>query len=198
MLAQLFNLVKNESQTEIISNPIIPDEQNNHAVGMATDSIFSGLQGALANGGLKHVLNMFSDGGDSSVSSPITGDIIQNLTGSLVNKFGMNTQSAEHIASTVVPSVLQKMISKTNDPADQSFNINGVISSLMGSDSTLGCPVQIPGAEGSDADGIDFGSIVQNLSGSDPDRKQLGLQGLDNLSGLIGRAVTDREPALIK
>jgi hypothetical protein len=44
MIEQLFKLIQSESANEIINNPVIPNENNNHAIGLATDSIFSGLQ----------------------------------------------------------------------------------------------------------------------------------------------------------
>ncbi len=188
MLEQLFNLVKTSSQSEIIDNPAIPNEQNNHAVGLAADSVYNGLQGALANGGLKSVLGMFTGNGDTSGSNPIVGGIINNLAGSLANKFGIDASKAADMANSLIPSVLAKLTSKTNDPNDSSFDINGIIGSLTGGNSSQGSPVQIPGMEQGQGGGIDFGGILKNLSGSGLDSNNDGSVGLDDLAGMIGKA----------
>ena len=193
MLEQLFKLIENESQTEIINNPAIPEEQNNHAVGLATDSIFNGLQGALANGGLKDVLGMFagnqSTGTDNQLVNGISGNFITNL----MNKFGLDSEKATAIAKSVIPAVLGKLVSKTNDPNDNSFNINGVIGSLMGGDSSQGSPVQVDGITGQQGGGIDFGSILKNLSQGGLDSNQDGSIGLDDLSGLISKVTGNKQ-----
>ena len=187
MLEQLFNLIKNESQNEIINNPAIPNEHNNHAVGLATDSIFSGLQGALANGGLKDVLGMFA-GGNTSSNNPIVGGIINNLVGGLMNKFGIDSPMATSIASSLIPSILGKIVHKTKDPNDSSFDINGIIGALTGGNSSQGSPVQIPGLQQQQGGGgIDFGGILKNLAGGAIDSNHDGSIGLDDLSGLIGK-----------
>jgi len=187
MLEQLFKLIENESQNEIINNPAIPEEQNNHAVGLAADSIFNGLQGKLANGGLKDVLDMFagkqSTGTDNSLVSGITGNFITNM----MNKFGIDSDKAEAIAKSVIPGVLGKLVNKTNDPNDSSFNINGVIGSLLGGDSSQGSPVQVDGLAGQQDGGIDFSAILKNLSSGGLDSNNDGSIGLDDLSGLIGK-----------
>jgi hypothetical protein len=188
MLEQLFNLIKTNSQNEIIDNPAIPNEQNNHAVGLAADSVFNGLQGALANGGLKSVLGMFTGNGDTNGSNPIVGNIIHNLTGSLASKFGIDENQASGIASSLIPSILSKMANKTNDPNDSSFDINGIMGSLTGGNSSQGSPVEIPGMDQNQSGGIDFGGILKNLSGGVLDSNQDGSLGLDDLAGLIGKA----------
>lgn len=187
MLEQLFNLIKNESQNEIINNPAIPNEHNNHAVGLATDSIFSGLQGALANGGLKDVLGMFTGGGNTNSSNPIVGGIINNLVGSLMHKFGIDNAAATSIASSMIPSILGKLVNKTNDPNDSSFNINGIIGSLMGGNSSQGSPVEVPGVQGQQGGGIDFGGILKNLTSGGLDSNHDGSVGIDDIAGLVGK-----------
>jgi hypothetical protein len=162
MLEQLFNLIQGEAQQEIINNPAIPNEHNNHAVGLATDSIFSGLQGAVANGGLSQILSLF--GGKSSVgtSNPLVGGIVNSLVQNLMGKFGVNNGVASSIASSLVPNILSKLVSRTTDPNDNGFNINGILGALTGANSHQGGAVQIPGAQ---QGGIDFNNILNALTG---------------------------------
>ncbi|HOZ51108.1 MAG TPA: hypothetical protein PLU17_04580 [Chitinophagaceae bacterium] len=190
MLEQLFSLIKNESQNEIINNPVIPNEQNNHAVGLATDSIFSGLQGALANGGLKDVLGMFTGGGNTSSNNPIVGGIINNFVGSLMQKFGIDSPMATSIASSLIPSIIGKMVNKTNDPNDNGFDINGIIGALTGSNASQGGGVQLPGVQNAQEGGIDFGGILKTLTSGGLDSNKDGSIGIDDLAGMIGKVTS--------
>ncbi|MBP6625400.1 MAG: hypothetical protein KA198_09535 [Chitinophagaceae bacterium] len=191
MLEQLFNLIQNESQQEIINNPAIPNEHNNHAVGMATDTIFSGLQGALANGGLKDVLGMFTGQSQVSSNNPIVGGMVNNLVGGLMKKFGIDSPAATSIAASIIPSVLGKLVSKTNDPSDNGFDINGIIGALTGGNSMQGGGVHLPGLQQAQAQpqggGIDFGGILKSLTNGGLDSNQDGQVGLEDLTGIISK-----------
>lgn len=187
MLEQLFNLVKSGAENEIINNPMIPNEQNNHAVGLATDSIFNGLQEALANGGLKDVLGMFAGKTGINSANPIVGGIVNNLVGGLTQKFALDAHAAGSIASSLIPSILGKMVSKTNDPADPSFDMNGIIGSLTGGSSSQGSPVELPGMPQTAGSGIDFSSMLKSMTGGGLDNNHNGSIGLDDLSGIVGK-----------
>ncbi|HNB81992.1 MAG TPA: hypothetical protein PLP34_08840 [Chitinophagaceae bacterium] len=183
MLEQLFKLVQSESQSEIIDNPAIPNEQNNHAIGFATDSIFGELKNTLSQGGLKNILGMFTGSGSVSADHPIAGNIIKNLSGGLMEKFGLDASGASGIAKSIVPTILSKLVSKTNDASDTSFNINGIIGSLVGGNSSQGSPVELPGS--GLPGGIDFSSVLQNMGGSALDQNHDGSVNIDDLSGLL-------------
>lgn len=197
MLEELFNLVKGEAQDAIINNPAIPNDQNNHAVGMATESIFGGLQSALANGGLSSVLGMFTGGGNTSGSNPIVAGITNNLVGGLMKKFGIDSPMATSIAASLIPSVLGKLTHKTNDANDNSFNINGIIGALTGGQSQQGGAVQIPGLENhaqAQGGGIDFGGILKNLAGGAMDTNGDGKMGMEDIAGIIGKVAGGAQP----
>lgn len=186
MIEQLFNLIQQESQNEIINNPVIPNESNNHAVGLATDSIFTGLQSALAGGGLQNILGMFTGKNAVNSSNPIVGGIVNNLVGSLMKKFGIDNPIATSIASSIVPNILNKMISRTNDPNDNGFDINGIIGALTGGSAQQGGGVNLPGAQS--GGGIDFGGILKNLTSGGLDANNDGSIGMDDIVGMVTKA----------
>lgn len=131
MLENLLNLVKEHAGDAIINNPAIPNERNDDAIQAASGSIFSGLQSALANGGTSDIMSLFSNHqniGSSSIAQNIKGGFVQNL----VSKLGIDGAQASSIASTLIPSVLQSFVHKTNDPNDSSFDLQGIIGSLTG------------------------------------------------------------------
>ncbi|HEU4573579.1 MAG TPA: hypothetical protein VFS36_01150 [Chitinophagaceae bacterium] len=131
MLENLLELVKQHAGNAIVNNPAIPNERNDEAISEASSSITGGLQGLLSQGGLKDVLKLFGGNTDiqnSSVTQGISGGFIQ----SLMNKFGLDQQSAGSIANQVVHNVMNDLVTKTNDPADKSFDIQGIFNSLSG------------------------------------------------------------------
>jgi uncharacterized membrane protein YeaQ/YmgE (transglycosylase-associated protein family) len=196
MLEQLFNLIKQESQQDIIENPQIPNEQNNQAVGLATDSIFNGLQSALAGGGLTNILNMFSGKSNMGINNPIVGGIANNFVNGLMGKLGISGPIAQSIAGALIPKVLGKLVGRTSDPADNGFNINSLIGSLIGVNSNQGNPVQLQNNQG-----FDFNSLLNSLTGNQavqpnihqdaPANDGFGLDDIIKMVGGGGQAATN-------
>lgn len=187
MLEQLFNLIQNESQQEIIQNPAIPNEHNNHAVGLATDSIFGGLQNALSSGGLQDVLGMFTGKNQVSSDNPLVGGMINNFVKSMIAKFGIDSPMATNIASSLIPGILGKLVHRTNDPNDSGFDINSIIGALTGNSPQQGGGVQLPGLQ-ENSGGIDFGSILKKMTGGGLDADQDGSIGFDDLASMVSKA----------
>lgn len=188
MIEQLFNLIQQESQQEIINNPAIPNEQNNEAVGLATESVFNGLQGALANGGLKDVMGLFGGKSEINTSNPLVGGITNNLIGSLMKKFGIDSPMATSIAASLIPGILGKLINKTNDPNDNGFDINNIIGALTGAGANTGGTQSPAGGNSAGIGGIDFGGILKNITSGGLDANRDGHVGLDDITGMISNA----------
>lgn len=132
MLENLINLVQEHAGQAIINNPAIPNEKNDAAVQAASDSITGGLQQALSQGGgIQQVLQLFSgqqDIQENPVTKQISGGFVQNLVGQL----GIDQQAAGGIAGGLIPDVMKKLVNKTNDPGDSSFDIQGLFNSISG------------------------------------------------------------------
>jgi hypothetical protein len=132
MLEQLMDLVRQHAGNAIINNPAIPNEKNDEAVSDASNSIIAGLKGAVANGNVDGVVDLFKGGGQSAQNSPITQNIQTGFAQNLMQKFGLDQGKASSIAGSLIPIVLQKLVHKTNDPNDNSFNLQGIIGHLTG------------------------------------------------------------------
>jgi hypothetical protein len=187
MIEQLFNLIQQESQKEIIDNPVIPNEHNNHAVGLATDSIFRGLQDSLSNGGLQDVLGMFTGTNQISTNNPIVNNISQSFIKSLMSKFGIESPAAQAIAGSLIPTILSKLVSKTNDPANNGFDINGILGTLLGGQPQSGGRVQLPGMQNQSGGGIDFRAILSQLSQGGLDSNRDGQIDLKDLTSMVSQ-----------
>jgi len=113
--------------------------------------------------------------------------VVQNLSGgvldNLMNKFGLDRQSAGNIAGNLVPDVLQKLVRKTNDPNDSSFDLSGILNSLSNGQ-TQGLNIQnlLSGLD-KDGDGDTDLQDVMAMVGGNQQNKGGGL--LDSVKGMF-------------
>ncbi len=129
MLENLINLVKEHAGDAIINNPAVPNEHNDAVIAEAGHTIENGLKNMIAQGKLNDVLSLFHNQAGIS-SNPAVQNISSSLIQNLTSKFGLNQSAANGIASSLIPNVLQSLVGKTNNPADNSFNLEGIISHL--------------------------------------------------------------------
>ena len=71
-----------------------------------------------------------NNGTSSLLSNPIVSNIISSFTNKLTNNHGIVNDQGGGTAQNLIPDEISSLISKTNNPADNSFDINGFISSL--------------------------------------------------------------------
>lgn len=192
MFEQLFNLVKEQAGAAIIQNPDIPNERNEEAIGDVTNSVAGGLQNALAGGQFKDVLKLLGGQGGDVQNNPLANQLSGNAISSLMEKFGLNQGQAGNIVSNLLPGVLQNLISKTNNPADNSFDLQGIFSSLTGG-KTGGMDLQgllgkvTQGGFDKDGDGdTDFNDIINMVKGGAKQQQQGGGGMMDMVKGLFG------------
>ncbi len=129
MLENLINLIEQHAGNAVINNPAVPNEQNNAVIGEAGNSIINGLKNMVSQGNMQDVLNLFHNSGNVA-ANPAVQNISGNFVQSLMTKFGLNQNDANGVASNLIPNVLQSLVNKTNDPNDNSFNLQGIISHL--------------------------------------------------------------------
>ena len=130
MLENLINLVKENAGDAIINNPAVPNEQNDAVIAAAGQSLQGSMQNMILQGKLQDLLSLFHNGVGNTATNPsvqnISTDLIQNLS----DKFGFNQSTSSGIASNLIPGLLERLVSKTNDPADNSFSLQGIIGHL--------------------------------------------------------------------
>ena len=128
MLENLFNLVKENAGDAIVNNPAIPDQLNDAAISETAQGIFDSLKGQLIAGNADSITGLFKEG--AQASNPMVGQISKQVSQTLSEKFGIDASSAGKIVSGLIPTVMNQLVHKTNDPNDSSFEINDMISSL--------------------------------------------------------------------
>jgi hypothetical protein len=162
MLDQIMDLVKQHADDAIVNNQAIPNQHNDAAIADVSNQIFSGLQNHISQGNFQQVTSLFQGG--SIVNNPMVTQIISSVAGSLASKFRVSPQSAQNIASSLIPTVMNKFISKTNDPTDSSFNLQDVMSGLGGSNFDIGGMLgQLGGSSKQDSGLGDIGGMLGGL-----------------------------------
>lgn len=140
MLEELFNLVKSVAGQSVINNPEVPDEQNEAVVAEATNTVASGLRNIVAGGGLQNLLQLFGGqaGRGGLLSNPIVSMMIGHFANKLMNQYNMGTGQANNVATSLIPSVLENLVHKTNDPGNNGFTLDGLLNSITGGQSGNG------------------------------------------------------------
>ncbi|MEN9548366.1 MAG: hypothetical protein RIR12_957 [Bacteroidota bacterium] len=163
MLDQLIGLVKQYAGDAIVKNPDIPNEKNEEAMAEASNTVVGGLQNILAGGGLQSIMNLFSQGNKGGTAGLMQNPIVNMMAGhfmkKLMGKFGINSGAASNIATSLIPSVLNGLISKTQDPNDKSVDMNSIIRSLTGGNAPVAEPQQSGGG------GFDFQDLLNKFTG---------------------------------
>ncbi|WP_298736648.1 hypothetical protein [uncultured Chitinophaga sp.] len=178
MLEQLLSLVKEQAQGPVVDNPIVPNEQNDAVINAATASIASGLQEEIANGNASQVVGLLGGAGSApDPQNPVVNRISGNFVDTLLQKFNLDAGTATKIAATLIPSVLGSLVKKTNDPNDNSFNLQSILNSLTGGK----------------AQGLDLSGILGRLAGGGLDKDGDGDVDLQDLMGMLSSGARQQQ-----
>ena len=138
MLKELFDLVRGNAQESVINNPDVPNEHNEEVVAEATNTIASGFRNVVAGGGVQSLLSLFGGDGNKKglLSNPIVSMMMGHFAGKLMNKFGLNNSQANNLSGSLIPNVLGNLINKTNDSNDSGFSLEKLLGSITGQSSS--------------------------------------------------------------
>lgn len=162
MLDQLIKLVEQNAGATIIKNPAIPDQHNQAAIKDVAAQIVSGLQSHATSGNLQQIVSMFKSGGGNAIANnPVVTSIISSVASNLATKFGVSPQAAQSMAASLLPTVMNQLVAKTNNPADSSFDLGGILKTVSGNS------------------GLDVGSLLGQVTGG-------GNNPLGGLGGMLG------------
>lgn len=131
MLEGIIDLVKDQVLPAITNNAEIPAEKKEAVVETTTSTIIDGLKEHFTPDNLSAITNLFAGGGSTGGS-----DIVSGLQSSVVNalseKVGLNKDTANSIASAVIPAITSLFSKKVNDPNDKEFSIESLMKAFSG------------------------------------------------------------------
>lgn len=185
MLDLLQSLVQQASQQAVVQNPAVPNEQNNDVMATITSTLMQGLGSQLTSPqGAAQIAGLFKGGNQAAAGNPIVNSLAQNAVGALAEKFGLNPNVANGIVQSVLPMVMDQLVSKVNDPNDSSINLEGMVQGLAGSQ---GGGIDVAGIMGSVSNAMADGKLdmqdVMNIAGQATKGGGLG----NMLGGLFGK-----------
>lgn len=131
MLEQLTQLVQQFADDAVVKNSAIPNEQNEGVINETGNSIFSGLQKIVSEGGGEQLAGLFQ-GKSIDNSNPVVQQLTQQLSGNLGEKFGLNSDTSSNVAASLIPQILNSLVNKAKDTKDSSFQISDIINSVSG------------------------------------------------------------------
>lgn len=164
MFEKILSLVKENAGNAIINNNDIPNERNEEAVETTTHSIVDTLKNSVQSGNMSDVMNLFKNGSSNVSSSPLAQNMQGNLVENLMQKFGLNSSQAGNVASSIIPSVLGKLVHKTNDPNDKSFDLSSILSGFGGGNFDVGHMLNQFGL-GSSSESSNISDSLKNMFG---------------------------------
>lgn len=142
MLDQLFDIVKQFGQKTVVDNPEVPNEYNEEIMADATKTIGSGFQNIMAGGGFENILDLFKGGGNNAsgnsggigglLKNPIVSMMVGYFISKLVSKYKMSPAAASNVANNLIPTSLNSLIQRTNDPNDNGATLDNLVGSLVG------------------------------------------------------------------
>ena len=131
MIENLTKLIRENSLELILNNQAIKNENKEAIISETVNVIISQLKIEVSKGNIAGLTEVLKSNGNLS-NNKIVLAMVSNFSESLLTKFELNNNDAEHISQKLIPEVMNQLVSKTNDPNDDSFNIQGLLSNLGG------------------------------------------------------------------
>ncbi|HNP33520.1 MAG TPA: hypothetical protein PKN96_09530 [Flavobacterium sp.] len=138
MFEQLTNLIKQFGGDAVVNNAAVPNEHNEAVMNEASSSILDGLKEMVANGNTSDLAGLFQGDNASDASNPAVKQLTDKLSGSLGEKFGLDSDAASGVAGSLIPKVLGSLVNKAKDPNDSSFQVSDIVNAISGGNSETG------------------------------------------------------------
>lgn len=186
MFEQLTQLAQQFGVDSVINNSAVPNDKNEAVIGEASNSVVSGLQKIVSEGGIEQLAGLFQGNNAADGSNPVVQKLTSELTGNLGQKFGLSASDASGVASKLIPQILSSLVGKAKDPNDSSFEISDIIGAISGGGDNAGIMDAITkygGQFGLDQNGdgkVDMSDAIDAVS-----KKSGGLGGM--LGGMFGK-----------
>jgi len=166
MSEQLQQIVQQAAQGAVVNNREVPDEQNEAVTREAQASIQDGLKQLAQTGELQEIARQVQSGQATAENHPAVQQITNQLSGNLMQKFGLSNIAAGNVAGALIPSVLGKIFGNAGS-GNSGLDLGNLIASFTGGSGGFMDKASALGAKfGLDKDGdgdVDFNDIKKMI-----------------------------------
>lgn len=138
MFDQLTQLVQQFGDDAVVKNQSIPNELNESVMNETGNSLLSGLQKMASEGNLEQIAGLFKENNAGSTSNPVVKQLVEKVSGNLGQKFGIDTTTANGVASNMIPKILESLIGKAKDPNVKGFEVSDLVNAISGGSGNSG------------------------------------------------------------
>lgn len=181
MLDQLLQLAQQYGGDAIAKNSGIPTEIKDNLLKETGSSIFSGLKDIASEGNTEQLISLFQGNNASSASNPVIKNLIGKVSGSLGQKFDLESSVTNNFAGELIPKVLGSLVGDAK--SGKGLNIQDIIMAISGGNG--GNILDTLAKLGLDQNGdgkLDLQDAVSALSGGNKKGKSSG-----SLGGILGK-----------
>lgn len=131
MLNKLIELVRENAGDLITNNENITPENKEQAIAECAQTIITSLKKVFSSGNIAGLTALIKSNNITADNS-IVSDIITTLSLAYTTKLNINETEAKRISTHLIPTVLTQLISKTNNPNDNSFDVQTILKEIGG------------------------------------------------------------------
>jgi hypothetical protein len=128
MFDELFKMIQESGQQTVVENQDVPNEHNEDVMREAHSAIVNELSSVNSPEQANSLLGSVQSG--QAQSNPAVQRISDNFMGNIMQKFGIGSGAAASIASSIIPMVLGRMLSKGQQSGGGGLDLGGLLSSL--------------------------------------------------------------------
>ena len=138
MFDQLNELVQQFGNDAVVKNNAIPNELNEGVLNETGSSLLSGLQKMASDGNFEQLAGLFQGNNAGSTSNPAVKQLVDQVSGNLGQKFGIDSNAANGVASNMIPKVLESLVGNAKDPNVKGFEVSDLVNAISGGSGNSG------------------------------------------------------------
>lgn len=131
MLDKLLEQAKSQLIPSLENDPEVDNAKAGQIAEVSSDTVINSLIGQAKSGDLSGIQEMLS-GEDTDAASPAANSLVPQLAQNLASKIGISPETAQSIASKVIPLIMNMFNGKVKDAKNQGMDIGGMLGGLTG------------------------------------------------------------------
>lgn len=178
MIEQLSQLMNQFGQDAVVKDSSVPNELNDKVINEAQNSLFSGLQDLIKDGGVDKFATLLQGNNASKADNPIVKGLIEKVSSNLSKNCNLDSSASQNVANNLIPQVLGSLLGKAKDPNQKGFEITDIVNSLSNGNGNdiMGMLAQMGLDQNGDGK-LDMQDAVSALSG----------KGGNKIGGFLGK-----------